>query len=154
MVLRQRVFCFITRNRHAELLVFTHRDFPEAGVQVPGGGIEPGESPLDAALREAHEEAGLAHFLSARMILDEVVSDRQTHAYVCHLTAPDDTADAWEHPTNDYHDAEHSARGEPLAFRFSWIPVATRGCLADPQDRWLGLLTGAEAATWHGLCGR
>ena len=40
-------------------MVFTHRDIPEAGVQVPAGTVEEGET-LDAAvLREVHEETGL-----------------------------------------------------------------------------------------------
>ena len=34
-------------------------DRPE--VRLPKGHIEPGESPMEAALREVHEESGLAH---------------------------------------------------------------------------------------------
>ena len=40
----------------SELLVFQH---PMAGVQVPKGTVEPGESPEDAALRELREETGI-----------------------------------------------------------------------------------------------
>ena len=53
----KKVVAYITRGD--ELLVFTHRDSPEAGVQVPAGTVEEGET-LDAAvLREVHEETGL-----------------------------------------------------------------------------------------------
>ncbi|MGP6173630.1 NUDIX hydrolase [Corynebacterium sp. A21] len=44
-----------------QLLVFTHDDVPieRAGVQVPAGIIEQGESPEEAVIREVLEETGL-----------------------------------------------------------------------------------------------
>ncbi|HLE30393.1 MAG TPA: NUDIX domain-containing protein, partial [Anaerolineales bacterium] len=59
--MKHKVLAYITRRRNGrtQLLVFTHRDFPEAGVQVPAGTVEPDE-PVEAALfREVHEESGL-----------------------------------------------------------------------------------------------
>jgi 8-oxo-dGTP pyrophosphatase MutT (NUDIX family) len=56
----EKVIIYITRGER--LLVFTHPDFPEAGLQVPAGTIEPGETPADAARREASEETGLDNF--------------------------------------------------------------------------------------------
>ena len=46
-----KVLAYVTRLRNGdvELLVFDHRDAPEAGIQVPAGTIEPGESPDVAA---------------------------------------------------------------------------------------------------------
>ena len=41
------------------LLVFDEPDFPEIELQVPGGTMEPGESPEVAATREFVEETGL-----------------------------------------------------------------------------------------------
>lgn len=59
----EKVAAFVTRDREGrvdqrELLVFRH-DNPTAGIQVPAGTIEPGESPREAVLREVAEEAGL-----------------------------------------------------------------------------------------------
>jgi 8-oxo-dGTP pyrophosphatase MutT (NUDIX family) len=57
----EKVAAFITRasaNGGRELLVFEH-DNPLAGIQVPAGSVEPGETPLSAVLREVSEEAGL-----------------------------------------------------------------------------------------------
>lgn len=47
--------------RGEQLLVFTHDDVPlhRAGVQVPAGSVEPGETPAAAVLREVQEETGL-----------------------------------------------------------------------------------------------
>jgi 8-oxo-dGTP pyrophosphatase MutT (NUDIX family) len=42
-----------------ELLLFQH---PYAGIQLPAGTIEPGETPEAAAVREATEETGLMEF--------------------------------------------------------------------------------------------
>jgi 8-oxo-dGTP pyrophosphatase MutT (NUDIX family) len=39
--------------------LFTRVDRPDRGWEVPGGHLDPGESPLDAAVRELAEEAGL-----------------------------------------------------------------------------------------------
>ncbi len=41
-----------------KVLVFRHRDVPEAGLQVPAGTVEPNEEPRAAAIREASEETG------------------------------------------------------------------------------------------------
>ena len=43
--------------RGAEVLL-THQEDPVPEFQLPGGGIDPGESPLRALHREVHEETG------------------------------------------------------------------------------------------------
>ncbi len=53
----EKALSYITRGQR--LLVFRQPDFPEQGVQVPGGSVELGEQPAVAALREAREETGL-----------------------------------------------------------------------------------------------
>lgn len=57
MQIYRKVLAYITYND--KLLVFTHRDAPEAGVQVPGGTVEPDESIEDALYREIAEESGI-----------------------------------------------------------------------------------------------
>lgn len=37
----KKVYAYIKRAE--QLLVFSHMDFPEAGIQVPGETLEPGE---------------------------------------------------------------------------------------------------------------
>lgn len=39
-------------------MLLTHQDAPEPEVQLPGGGIDPGESPVQALIREVYEETG------------------------------------------------------------------------------------------------
>lgn len=54
-----KVVCYVVRE--GRLLVFTHLDHPMevAGVQVPAGTVEPGETPAEAAIRETREETGV-----------------------------------------------------------------------------------------------
>ena len=54
-----KVAAFVTRAGAGgdELLLFRH---PFAGVQIPAGTVDDGETPEEAALREAAEETGLA----------------------------------------------------------------------------------------------
>lgn len=55
-----KVTAFVTRQNGSaiELLLFKH---PNAGIQIPGGTIERGESHLDAVVREVYEETGLTN---------------------------------------------------------------------------------------------
>ena len=52
-----KVYAYITRRN--QLLVFSHIDFPEAGVQGQGGTMKDGEPPDVEVMREASEETGL-----------------------------------------------------------------------------------------------
>ena len=58
---KRKVLAYITRGQepNIELLVFEHKDHPEAGLQVPGGTIEEDEMLLDALYREIIEETGI-----------------------------------------------------------------------------------------------
>ena len=54
----EKVTAFIIRESNAgrELLLFEH---PYAGLQLPAGTVEEGESPVESVLRESREETGL-----------------------------------------------------------------------------------------------
>ena len=52
------VLCFIVRQKEV-LLILKKRGLGQGKINAPGGKIEPGESPLQAAIRETQEEVGL-----------------------------------------------------------------------------------------------
>lgn len=99
---RIRVAAYVIRVRTvAELLVFDHVGMPEAGTQVPAGGVEPGEELASAVLREAAEETGLTTVtVTGRVAVDgrphpHTPQPRLTTFFL--LRAPADTRDAWRH---------------------------------------------------------
>lgn len=55
--LKTRVVVYV--ERADGLLVFDHRDHPEAGTQVPAGGVHDGEDLVEAVIREVLEETGV-----------------------------------------------------------------------------------------------
>ena len=117
-----RVLAYVTRehNGRRELLVFDHRDHPNAGTQVPAGRLEPGEDLEVGLLRELEEEAGLADARIVRKFATFAPHSlphgvRYTnHAF--ELDAPD-APDAWEHVVvGDGDDAG-------LVFLYRWEPL-------------------------------
>jgi 8-oxo-dGTP diphosphatase len=122
MIERHKVLAYITRG--SNLLVFTHPDSPEAGIQVPGGSVEPGEMVEDAALREAIEETGLAglrlsQFLGEmRRDMSDFGLDEIHHRYYFHVWCDEEPPQSWRH--GEYTPSELSGRVEPIPFDFYW----------------------------------
>lgn len=58
--IRPRAAAVVLRNENSEILLVLHR-WREGGESwiLPGGGLNPGEAPEEAALRELFEETGL-----------------------------------------------------------------------------------------------
>lgn len=55
--MRPGVYAILERNN---ALLLTHQAEPEPEVQLPGGGVDPGEHPIRALHREVMEETGWA----------------------------------------------------------------------------------------------
>lgn len=102
--MRRRAFVYITRDLPTgrELLVFTQED-PAAGVQTPGGTIEPYETVLEGALREAFEETGLRDFAEPRHMAVNVFigPDEDVECFHIHLPFMGEGLDAWTHTVSD-----------------------------------------------------
>ena len=56
----EKVVAYVVEKQR--LLVFAHPMHPDAGLQVPAGTVESGETPTAAVLRELREETGLSEF--------------------------------------------------------------------------------------------
>ena len=124
---REKVLAYITRGPD-ELLVFAHtKEYPDAGIQVPAGGVEPGEEPVDAVIRETFEESGLRlgdpSYLASFEWLDVEVPSRIRHFYW--LPAPIDTPDRWEHRVS----AGEEDAG--MIFRYMFAPRSSPGLIEE-----------------------
>ncbi|MBE1532665.1 NUDIX hydrolase [Actinomadura algeriensis] len=133
---RIRVAAYVVRQRAVpELLVFDHVGMPEAGTQVPAGGVRPDERPEQAVVREVAEETGLLGVSVVRRLTVEdkphPITRRPRRTTYFHLRAPAATADAWH----------HTVRGEDgdagLTFACRFLPLPLERPLADDQDAWL-----------------
>lgn len=105
--------------RDSKLLVFEHRDYPEAGVQVPAGTVGDSEDLEVAVLREAGEETGLdglrvVGYLGSQEFQDpEQLSER--HYF---LLTVDDAPKKWTHWESDA-----TGTDEDFAFNLYWVSI-------------------------------
>jgi len=139
-----KALCYIVRD--GELLVFRHRDYPEAGLQVPAGTLHPDEPPAVGALREAEEETGRSGFRIARALGSADYEFRNTapgflrheiherHFFL--LEPPGGLPDRWSHLAEE-------GNGD-FWFEFSWMPLVPELLLAADQHAYLARLRSPE----------
>ena len=116
-----KVFAYITHGTN--LLVFRHPNSPEAGIQVPAGSIEAGESPEAAVMREAFEETGL-NGLKLIAYLGETTYDMSSwdgdpaqQRYFFHLELHGQAPTTWHHDETD------GGKSKPIVFEFFWTRI-------------------------------
>jgi len=107
------------------LLVFEHVDFPEAGNQMLGGSVEPGETFTEAAIREAREETGISNLILAEKLgvsrKDmaefglECIHERHFYRFDC----PDETLKNWI----SYEETPSEGSEAPIALHFYWVDL-------------------------------
>ena len=137
---KKKVHAYVTREKEGamQLLVFKHRDTPEAGIQVPGGTVDEGETLEAAILREVQEESGLRHLCIERFLADYIIHVKEKKEYqkrhFFHVTLLTDVKDRWEHIVSA------GEEDEGLVFCYEWIDIAKYPELAGKQGEFLHLL--------------
>lgn len=131
---RVRVAVYVTRDsaNGPELLVFDHRDFPEAGTQVPAGGVDAGENLETAALREVAEETGVEDItLKGTLGVQQRPhpATGQPRVTIFYHATTSDGGSRWEHTDSG------------MVFTCFYLPIGEAiGLLPDRQDEFLGQL--------------
>lgn len=142
MDIKRKVLAYITREQesNSEILVFKHKDYPNAGWQVPGGTIESDELIIDALYREIEEETGIP-----REDLELKGKVNKTNHYPEHSdTIHERTIFQLSYTGNHSKEWEHCVEGdgkdEGLIFCHRFIPIKELPELAANQDQGLPLL--------------
>ena len=82
--IRETARAVIVQNDNL-LLIRRTRQNSEGGIDnwlsVPGGGIDPGETPEHAVIREMNEELGITADIRRLLAVQEVASDASRHYY-------------------------------------------------------------------------
>ncbi|HEU5315355.1 MAG TPA: NUDIX domain-containing protein [Chloroflexota bacterium] len=133
LTVKRKGFAYVTHGApgRERLLIFSHPEAPEAGLQVPAGTLEEGEPPDLGALREAHEETGLAElelvgFLGERRRdMREYGRAELHHRYFFHVRCTAETPpERWQN--YEVYPSDQLAAGEvterPL-FELFWVPL-------------------------------
>jgi ADP-ribose pyrophosphatase YjhB (NUDIX family) len=121
MSMTRKAYAYVTReaDRASAVLVFRHRDYPEAGIQVPRGTVDLDEDPAATVVREVCEECGLCDARLIRLLARDMEAQPDDPAWnweraFFHLVAPG-APDEWEHTVTG--DGEDNG----LVFSFFWL---------------------------------
>ena len=141
---QRKVYAYILREGciKRQLLVFTHVDLPEAGIQVPGGSVEIGEEYKFAAEREVEEETGLKDLLCERK-LGEVRRDLRGfglhevhHRHYFQFSCLNCDKDEWI----GFEETPSDGSQGPIAFKFFWVDLDSVPVLRAGLDEMLSSL--------------
>ena len=141
---RDKVYAYILRKSNAgsQLLVFEHVDFPDAGIQVPGGTVEAGETIFAAVQREAAEETGLLD-LVFRGELGSIKRDMRGlgfhevhHRHYFLFYCKDCKRETWI----GYEETPSDGAEGPIALRLFWVDLSAVPPLLGGLDEMLSSL--------------
>lgn len=115
---KRKVLAYITDGDR--LLVFRQPEYPEVGIQIPGGTIEEAEEIEGAVLREVLEETGLetVRIHSYLGSFWAITHDRSREFHCFHLSLTQPTPETWRH-----YEQFSGWRNHPIAFDFFWLPL-------------------------------
>lgn len=130
----RKAFCYVVRQEGGRPRLLAFSSLEEPGFEVPKGGIEPGETPAQGALRELREEAGI--------ICQDIVAelgvtwylDEEQRSFV--IAAPEGLPDRFSHTvTGDGVD-------DGFVYEYRWLKVGPvlRQQLVQGCDRFVGAL--------------
>ncbi|MFJ7697791.1 NUDIX domain-containing protein [Lysinibacillus fusiformis] len=130
----EKAFGYITREHgeQIQVLVF-EQNTVGAGIQVPKGTIEQGETPLEAVKREMLEETGLTTLVVQGLIAQDYFNHPSgvlQKRYFYHLTISDETKEKWQHYPTGLNEAD-------LLFSFYWISAEQDTLLAKGHGDYL-----------------
>ncbi len=130
----EKAFGYITREHgeQIQVLVF-EQNTVGAGIQVPKGTIEEGETPLEAVKREMLEETGLTTLVVKGLIAQDYFNHPSgvlQKRYFYHLTTSDETMETWQHYPTGLNEAD-------LLFSFYWISAEQDTLLAKGHGDYL-----------------
>ena len=139
----KKVVAYITHQD--KLLVFTHRDFPHVGVQVPAGTVENPDDLENEVLREALEETGLTNlrvvkYLGSNEFDARIFRPEMHERHFFHLEASGDLPKEWLHFEN-----HPTGGGAPIAYNFFWRDIDKADLFAE-QGSMLDKITLTPAA--------
>ena len=135
-----KVVLYVTSGQR--LLVIREPAFPEAGLQPPGGTIEPGEGVEAAAIRELEEETGLTAparqlvFLGTETLMLERDGKQCTlERHYVHIPVTGPHEERWT-----WWEATPSSGGPPILFELFWHPLDAPIDLGYGRDAFLHAL--------------
>lgn len=129
------VLAYITKGegRHRKILVYEHKEQPEAGLQVPGGTIERNELLLDALYREIEEESGITRdelHLQGKVKSSKYFPRDRNVVYnrtIFHFSYIGDDRTEWDYQV------EGNGKDRGLVLSYRWIPLNALPKLAAKQ---------------------
>ena len=141
------VLTFVTKENRV-LLIHKKRGLGAGKINAPGGRVEPGETALQAAVRETQEEVGVTPTgLEHRAVLRFAFTDG--YGLVCHVFMADNAEGALvetDEAKPFWCDANEIPYGRMWADDRIWLPLALEG---RHLEAWF--IFDGDAALWHQL---